>query len=106
MSDERLSLSGHQVNHRNLRRGEKPHRWTPGSRPPTDVEQGAVRQAIIPAMKGKNQTGDQTEWKNLPLVGVAGELEIEGPGGVLLYDRLVLEEDRKPTAPPGKDLPV
>src|SRR4030042_703855 len=101
----RMRLFGAEVDDRDLRRRKKADRGGPGPRSPADVEHGAVRQAEVPAVEGKDKTGHQAEGEDLPLVGVAGELEIEGAGGVLLHDGLMLEEDSETAAGrPGEGL--
>ena len=99
-------LFGHKVDDRDLRRREKANGRSPGPRPAADVQQGAVCQAVVTAMEGKKAARDQAEGKYLPPVGVTGELKVEGAGSILLYDRLVLEENGKAAAPAGEDFPI
>ena len=55
-----------------------------------------VAQVVESAFCGKIQPDDMVEGKDLPPVGVAGELQIEEPQGFLLDDGPVLEKEDEP----------
>jgi hypothetical protein len=57
-------------------------------------------------MEGKEAARDQAEWKYLPLMGVAGELKVEGAEGIFLHQGLMLEENSKAAAAAGEDFPI
>lgn len=61
-----------QFDHRHLRRRQKADGRPPGSCPPTHMKAGEIGKPEGTRMEGKIQPGDQSEGKNLALMGMAG----------------------------------
>ena len=78
-------------------RGEEPHRGPPRSRAPAHVQDPAPGDGVVPPEERVDQPGEETERKDLPVVGMPRELQVEFPPRGRVQLRAVLEEEREPS---------
>ena len=81
-----------------FRRSKKPDGWPPGAGPPADVKQSPPPRPAEAGLDGIKQPGHQIEGKKLPLVYMAGKLQIEKPGALRRHRGTMLEKDGKPVS--------
>ena len=92
------SLPRDEIDDRDLRRREKADGGAPGPRPSADMQKGVLGQSVVTAVEGKEAACDQAEGKDLPPMGMAGELEVERTGRVVFNQGLMFEQDRETIA--------
>jgi len=80
----------HQINDRHLGRGQESHGRAPGTTAPVAVDKRPLPKVCEPAVVRVEEPGKDLEREELPIVGVAGKLEIKTAHGVLADHRPVL----------------
>src|SRR5512135_1163098 len=85
----------HDVHNGDLRGGEEPHRGPPRSRAAAHMQDPPPGDGVVPREEGKEQTGEEAKRKDLPVVGMPRELQVEFSPRGRVELRAVFEEDRE-----------
>ena len=89
---KRFSAPMHQINDSYFRRGQNPDGWSPGACSSAQVQIALGELCQLTGRVGVKYPGDEVEGKDLPLVGMAGKLQVEKTDTIEIDFRSVFQE--------------